>query len=885
MTPQINSNFQQVLSEIQLLGEEAKSSPSEDPVYKQFIQRFPVERLRMLTLNEYCVGKGDGSSFCWWLERGLQPVLGRYVPGTSRGHILYFLKDGTVYRNRHLQSLGAQEALEYTLRIQACIAEADTAKDLRWIDDDQQLYQRAGVEPKVTVGDGRKLRLLSCYHPEETLPISSAEHIGHFLETLGCPLTDIPPKGQPVARMLLLREYLELARQSVPGLTPRGFMRALYSERLGLAPAKDTDTADDVNDKPAPPIGKSTPAYVIKHPLNQILYGPPGTGKTYATVDETLAILDPGFLTEHRSDRLALKTRFDQFTHQGRVRFVTFHQSFSYEDFVEGLRADTNEATGQLRYEIVDGIFKTLCVTAAVKVTQQAEAPVDIHGRRIWKMSLGNTLGDDAGIYDECIANSYVLLGYGGAVDFKGCSSRAEVQARFEQAGIKPENPQTDYSITSVATFVVRMKVGDLLVISDGNFKFRAIGEITGGYAFKQHTDYEDGYAQMRPVKWLRQYRPSLPHSELMNNQFSQMTLYELRPGSIDVAKLQALLGSPVRQDEPIFGFVTGQIFGSGYQVVRTTPDLVELKKPNGNLLPFAMNLLTTLTEAVRVGTITLADIRDKKVIDKLPNAGLEPNFVNEYSNVLPHLVEHLLKLVEGGTPEVLRRDENPARVLIIDEINRGNVSHIFGELITLIEPSKRAGADEALEAVLPYSKTRFSVPANVYLVGTMNTADRSLTGMDVALRRRFVFKEMPPRPGLLQGLKVEGIAIDALLTVLNHRIEALLDRDHCLGHAYFMPLQETPTLRKLGEIFRNQILPLLQEYFFDDWHRIQWVLNDHRKPKDFQFVKAVGVDSAALFGDPVGMNTRRQLWQINEDAFLSEQSYLGVIDYKDATE
>ena len=332
MTPQINSNFQQVLAEIQILGEEAKSITSEDPVYEQFIQRFPVERLRMLTLNEYCVGKGDGSSFCWWLERGLQPVLGRYMPGTSRGHILYFLKDGLVYKNRHLQSLGAQEALEYTLRIQACIAEAETAKDLRWIDDDQQLYQRAGVEPKVTVGDGRKLRLLSCYHPDETLPISSAEHISHFLETLGCPLADIPRKGQPIARMLLLREYLELARQSVPGLTPRGFMRALYSERLGLAPAKDTDTADDVNDKPVSPVGKSATANVIRHPLNQILYGPPGTGKTYAAVDETLAILDPSFLTKHRSDRLALKTRFDQLTHEGRVRFVTFHQSFSYED-------------------------------------------------------------------------------------------------------------------------------------------------------------------------------------------------------------------------------------------------------------------------------------------------------------------------------------------------------------------------------------------------------------------------------------------------------------------------------------------------------------------------------------------------------------------------
>ncbi len=502
------------------------------------------------------------------------------MPGTSRGHILYFLKDGTVYKNRNLQSLSDHDALEYTLRIQACIAEADTAADLHWVDDDQQVYKRAGVEPKVTVGDGRKLRLLSCYHPDTTLPISSSDHLGHFLETLGCPINDIPPANQPVARMLLLRDYFDLARQSVPDLTTAGFMKSLYSERLGIAPAKDTDAPHDIASKGNHGTKKSIPPNIIEQPLNQILYGPPGTGKTYATVDTTLAILDSVFLKEHRSDRIALKMRFDELAQEGRVRFVTFHQSFSYEDFVEGIRAETDETNGQLRYEIVNGVFKNLCETAAAKVTQQAVAPLDFRDRRIWKMSLGNTLGEDAGIYDECIQNSYVLLGYGGTVDFKGCHTRAEVQARFEQAGIQPENPQTDYSITSVATFVTRMKVGDILVISDGNLKFRAICEIAGDYAFKQHTDYDDAYSQMRPVKWLRQYQPSLPFSELMNNQFSQMTLYELRPNSIDMAKLHALLASPIRQDANSFEFFPGQTLGAGYQVVRSTPDLVELSCP-----------------------------------------------------------------------------------------------------------------------------------------------------------------------------------------------------------------------------------------------------------------------------------------------------------------
>ncbi|MDC8773351.1 AAA family ATPase [Roseateles albus] len=530
----------------------------------------------------------------------------------------------------------------------------------------------------------------------------------------------------------------------------------------------------------------------VELPLNQILYGPPGTGKTYGTIEAALEILDPLHLAAHRVDRAALKRRFDALAHEGRVQFVTFHQSFSYEDFVEGLRADTDAATGQLRYDVTDGVFKTICQTAAVKVTRSEAAPIDIKGRSIWKMSLGNAQSE-ADVFEECMTQNYALLGYGGGVDFGGCKTRQDVIDRFTSEGITFPNPGNEYSVTSVTNFVTKMKAGDLMVVSDGNLKFRAIGEVAGDYQFKKHQDYDDDFSQMRPMKWLRRYQPSLPHGEVLNSKFSQMTLYQLQPAVVNLEKLQALLGD--------------------------------------------------------VGAATKAT----------PEAGAGAGFGPGQSNA--------------------------ARVLIIDEINRGNVSRIFGELITLIEPSKRAGADEALEAVLPYSKGRFSVPSNVYLIGTMNTADRSLTGMDVALRRRFVFKEMSPQPQLLAGIRVGGIAIDELLTVMNQRIEALLDRDHSLGHAYFMPLRATPTLAKLAEIFRHQVLPLLQEYFFEDWQRIQWVLNDHRKPEDFQFVSADPLESDALFGNEVNVSLKPQTWRVNEDAFRCEESYLGVIDHLDAAE
>lgn len=218
---------------------------------------------------------------------------------------------------------------------------------------------------------------------------------------------------------------------------------------------------------------------------------------------------------------------------------------------------------------------------------------------------------------------------------------------------------------------------------------------------------------------------------------------------------------------------------------------------------------------------------------------------------------------------------------MIIDEINRGNISRIFGELITLIEPSKRAGREEALSVVLPYSKQTFTIPDNLYLIGTMNTSDRSLTGLDIALRRRFVFKEMPPRPDLLVEAIVGGISIASLLTVMNQRIEALLDREHCLGHAYFLPLAKDKSLARLGGIFEHQILPLLQEYFFEDWERISWVLNDHRKPAANRFVIPAKSTVASLFGDDFEGRVQGRSWQLNGDALTNIASYLGIIDHR----
>lgn len=161
--------------------------------------------------------------------------------------------------------------------------------------------------------------------------------------------------------------------------------------------------------------------------------------------------------------------------------------------------------------------------------------------------------------------------------------------------------------------------------------------------------------------------------------------------------------------------------------------------------------------------------------------------------------------------------------VLIIDEINRGNVSQIFGELITLIEPDKRSGMKEALEVTLPYSKEKFSVPPNLYIIGTMNTADRSVEALDTALRRRFSFLEMTPDYSLLAGQEEQGIDLASLLKTINQRIEGLLDKDHAIGHSYFLLVANNES--SLKAVFFEEIIPLLQEYFYGNFGRIELVL------------------------------------------------------------
>lgn len=488
-----------------------------------------------------------------------------------------------------------------------------------------------------------------------------------------------------------------------------------------------------------------------QEPVNLILYGPPGTGKTYATAAEAVRLCGEE-VPDEREDLMALYRSLHQ---KGRIGFVTFHQNFSYEDFVEGLRPVTSaqeeggSASPSFSLQPQDGIFKLIAdLAASNRGKAAAGGPVIDRSRKIFKMSLGRSwASEDDAIYQDAIRGGYVVLGWGGEVDWSEprYDSWEAIKERWRQD--HPDATGNDPNMSQMYAFRINMQVGSLVVISDGNRKFRAIGEIIGPYQFVAGPNGE--YNHCRAVRWLWHSDESLPRELIYGKELSQVSVYQMNGRYVNWEGLEQIVAG-------------------------------------GNA--------TTAT----------------------------------------------------GAPE--------AFVLIIDEINRANISKVFGELITLLEPDKRLGMSNALTVRLPYSKQEFGVPANLHVLGTMNTADRSIALLDTALRRRFVFREMAPEPWRLPEL-VDGIPLRRVLETINDRIEYLIDREHRIGHAFFMG-DGGRDRQAIDGTMRDKIIPLLQEYFFEDWGRVAAVLGDRGTGGGF-------LDCRKL-KDPTGQDGEmRQSWNV----------------------
>lgn len=492
--------------------------------------------------------------------------------------------------------------------------------------------------------------------------------------------------------------------------------------------------------------------------LNTILYGPPGTGKTYHTVIYAVAIIENRELASVEAEPYNdVLVRYNEYKTQGRIEFTTFHQSFGYEEFIEGIRPvvsgdDETSDAGDVQYSVQPGIFKRFC--------ERAERPAAVvtndygigENPSIWKVSLDGT-GDNP-IRSECLKKGHIRIGW----DEYGESITDTTD--FSQYGGR----------VVLNSFINRMQIGDIVLSCYSASTIDAIGVVTGDCEW--HDEYPR-LKRLRKVNWI-------------------------------------------------------------------------VKDVKENILSLNGGTSMTLASVYRMGNVSLTDV---------------------------------YQLIDKHNPAVTATQ--PAQknyVFIIDEINRGNISKIFGELITLIEESKRIGKPEGMTARLPNSQKLFGVPDNVYIIGTMNTADRSIATIDTALRRRFLFREMLPNPQVLADVMVEDLSISAMLNRMNQRIAVLYDREHTIGHAYFMKLRDNPTVETLAEIFRNNIIPLLQEYFYEDYEKIRLVLGDSLKndPEE-QFITACENDYVALFGSvDIGLDDSNT-YEINDKAFGNIESYRSI--------
>ncbi|ECO3391190.1 AAA domain-containing protein [Campylobacter jejuni] len=445
-------------------------------------------------------------------------------------------------------------------------------------------------------------------------------------------------------------------------------------------------------------------------PLNQILYGPPGTGKTYHTIDKALEIL--GENLESRDEK---KAKFDEYVKNGQIVFTTFHQSYGYEEFIEGIKPDLDKQNenenSQIRYKIKDGIFKKLYKKALYKEQKSKNDTLISNYSSVWKISLGY----NASLREECFKENKICIGWN------------EIPKNMGDEFLKLGNNDKN----TINSFKNEMQLGDLVCVFNSLKTIKGIGIIKSDVKYTQQGEYQT----YREVEWI--------------SKDDEVNIYELND-NINLTQKTV------------------------YKLWRISPNIL---------------------------------------LDKISNV-------------------KNLELIQDNTKEPF--------IIIIDEINRGNVSKIFGELITLIEPSKRIGEKEELKVTLPYSGEKFGVPKNVYIIGTMNTADRSITSLDTALRRRFEFVEMMPDVSKL-SMDCKGINLQELLKAINTRIEYLLDREKTIGHAFFIGVEN---LNDLKSIFQNKIIPLLQEYFYNDYALINAVLNDNgmifKDKKDDKYLQKI---------------------------------------------
>jgi 5-methylcytosine-specific restriction protein B len=812
-TASVGASFEQALAEFDPAAYRAFEHEAEQQ-REETLRRYPRERWPQMTLEEYAQGQeGNPDNFCRWMERQTEE-LASIRGGSARKFIIY----------KHRQKPGWYFPPEYQDEQAAWHAVRDGFIRAFAHADQGRWEEIQEIEP-LNRGGSLLTKTLWIYFPTELLPITSSDHLRHFLQIAGRGdlASDQSIRTVGLNRVLLaeLRSHPELAEAS-----PKALERFLYTRFspfegrvVKIAPGRDAEFWPDCKAG------------------NYICVGWEDVGdlRQYESKDAFLTAFHEAYASTYTTEA-KLKEKADEV--------------WLLLDLAVGERVVANKGT------------KEILAVGTI------ESPGYVWNAE--RESHNHTL---AVRWDETFAKEIPPQAYWAFKTVQPLSSKVRALVLGEEepdGGVEPPPPVTlEEPLFERIADALERKNQAILYGPPGTGKTWHASAFSRWWLRRRNAKSPGARVGPRAAgdgarAWLVSTKPS----EWRWDEFFERGEQQFRRGRLDrnydaIATGDLVFGytaTPEKRIETLARVARlEQIDGKTTFViaplarVRDGPTWDELQadpylgrsEPMRNRMQGTLFQLTA-DESERL--MALIAERDEAAVtanaiegrpstqdpadpigDSLEWVTFHPSYSYEdfVEGFRPRRSDAgaSLALEDGIFKTMCERARTNAErtyLLVVDEINRANLTKVLGELITLIEKDKRAEPTDARYSVrLPYSKEQFTIPANLFLLGTMNTADRSIKMMDTALRRRFGFVELMPDPSLLAS-EVGGLRLDDLLRALNERIAKEAGREKQIGHSFFLNQGEPITDEaEFAEIFRDEIVPLLQEYAVDDYEEL----------------------------------------------------------------
>jgi hypothetical protein len=894
----------------------------------QFQQTFPKDRLADLSLETYPLGTRQTGSFSWWLEHGLQP-LGHYAPGTSRGHLLYKRTDGSWYQPKNKQNVSPEAYMkEVAERHQQVvdIGGGDAPETLDTLEPGllgpsrilrvlaayypERFFPVSSVEhlkrilvrfgmPEGKVPEGAIARNLAVMRLYETLPKPEGATPWDVMRII---YKEFPPGGvQLNLKRLRAAETLFIWLFGEQAFTAPAYLERERNAKVTLVTAWQAEVSPErIGDA----LANGTSVALVKRIASMLRSHKLGAPEAYSLLNYRYTgvlndIAKNGdadeFLRALRA--LLLSAQNGQADIDGYVAAVTpllgegvpvssqpaalrslatapLWLSFPETEFIvqtERLNLARKVLAGgpalptDRPFSTADyGDVKEFVHAVQDGLTTLAPADMlDIQGflwilffAPIWFVD--TTYGESDDMLDVFLTQHVWGTGIGRTPEIRALvvsyfagdeQLKKSIRGQIDSADLELDAKNALLGLFDLA------EVTDLIMIAKSSdrdnqtqtsmLKIKSIGLTRKGYT------WQDKLGHTMPVDWRAQPALTLDAGKNWNK-------VQAIVNKVDIEKALDILASRVIASSdanvPIAAEIEQQLVVNTSHLSTTPLNLILFGPPGtGKTHRFLSDY---------VGEFSTETEKRYEIVTFHPSFTYE-EFVEGLRPVSNDDGQIIYKVMPGVFKQLCekaRNDPHHSWAILIDEVNRANVAAVFGELITLIEKDKRG-----LDILLPYSKDLFSIPPNLHIIGTMNTSDRSIALLDTALRRRFEFEEVGPDLSCLEVV-VEGVDLGELLAVLNQRLTILYDRDHVIGHAWLMNIRTIDDLRR---VFATKIIPLLCEYFYDDWSKICLVLREDPEaagPSDFvKKTRLSADDERKLFGTEIGSGKDRMIYELTQ--------------------